>query len=160
MEKSYLEKLKRDYEEIKKKYSLPDYKALNEEFDIEKLQDKETDMLLREVRRALTEKITSYLKFVEMFIAPGETPMFFLVLMKGLSISEKKILEELYTELGKMEIKALALDNLSDDKKEADFIKHVYAKWPNIKEKFAIIFSELEKSFEKTTLKKEKGYLG
>ena len=51
-----LEELKKEYEKLKKKHNLPIFKGMNEDFEIEKLQEKETELLLREVRRIMIEK--------------------------------------------------------------------------------------------------------
>ena len=48
---SCLEELKKKYEKLQKQYSLPSFEKLNEEFDIEKIAENETDFLLREVRK-------------------------------------------------------------------------------------------------------------
>ena len=45
-----LEQLKKDYEVIRKKYNLPGFKELNEDFYIEEIAESETDILLRKIR--------------------------------------------------------------------------------------------------------------
>jgi len=56
-EESCLDELKKNYAILQKKYNLPDYQELNEEFDVEKLQDLETDTLLRAVRKIIRRNI-------------------------------------------------------------------------------------------------------
>ena len=155
-----LKRLKKEYEQLKDKYSLPDFQEMNYEFEIEKLQDKETETLAREIRRLMSEKNTYYLKFIEMFLNPGAAPMFFLVLVKNMNHVEKKLLEELYNKLGRNEILSLKLDNKHDEKKEAEFIKKFYKEWQEIKEKFGEVLKVLEESWERKSEQKEKGYLG
>lgn len=155
-----LDKLKKQYEKLKIKYSLPSFEALNKDFEIEKLQEKETETLTREIRRAITEKSLSYLKFTEMFMNPSNAPMFFLVLVKSLEAEDKKLLEELYMELGKFEIKSIALDNEYDEKKDIEFIKNFYREWQTIKQKFGKIMKAVEDAWEKKQEKRDKGYLG
>lgn len=155
-----LEELKKKYEKIRQKHNLPSFNDMNQDFDIEKLQEKDTETLTREIRRAMAEKNVAYLKFVEMFMNPSTAPMFFLALVKSLDSKERKLLEELYMELGKFEIKSISLDNKYDEKKDADFIKQFYKNWQEIKEKFARILKDIEESWDKKIEKKEKGYLG
>lgn len=155
-----LEKLKKQYEKLRKKYSLPSFEELNKDFEIEKLQEKETETLSREIRRAMAERSLAYLKFVEMFMNPSIAPMFFLALIKSVDSEDKKLLEELYTELGKFEIKEIALDNEYDEKKDAEFIKQFYGKWQEVKKKFGKLMKGIEKSWEKKSEKNDKGYLG
>lgn len=155
-----LDNLKEEYEKIRITYDLPSWKEMNEDFEIEKLQDKETDMLIRDVRRAMLEKSLSYLKFIEMFLNPGNAPMFFLALVKNIENDERKMLNDLYSELGKSEISSLSLDNEYNEAKEAEFIKKLFQEWKFIKTRFGKILEEIEASWERKETRKEKGYLG
>ncbi len=155
-----LEKLKKEYEKMRKKYALPSFEEMNNDFEIEKLQERETETLLREIRRAMIEKNLAYLRFLEMFMNPSNAPMFFLVLVKNFDNNEKKLAEELYIKLGKFEIMSIALDNVFDEKKDAEFINQFYNEWQDIKGKFSRILQGVEKSWEKKTERREKGYLG
>jgi len=157
---SELKDLKKQYEKLRKKYSLPSFQELNRDFEIEKLQERETEILSREIRRAIVEKNTLYLKFVEMFMNPSQAPMFFLALVKNLNGEEKKLLNELYLELGKFEIRSIALDNEYDEKKDAEFIKKFYKEWQEIKRKFGKVMKSIEEAWERKSEKGEKGYLG
>ncbi len=121
-----LSKLKKQYEKLRKKYKLPSFEELNKDFEIEKLQEKETETLSREIRRSMVDKNLAYLKFTEMFINPATAPMFFLALIKGLDSKEKKLVQELYMQLGKFEIESIALDNEYNEKKDGEFIKKFY----------------------------------
>lgn len=152
--------LKREYEKIREKHNLPSWKEINEDFEIEKLQDKETDMLIRDIRRTMLEKSMSYVRFIEMFLNPGNAPMFFLALIKNIENDERKMLNDLYSELGKQEISSLSLDNDFNEEKEAEFIKKVFQDWKSIKQRFGRIISEIQNSWEKKETRKEKGYLG
>jgi len=71
-EESALEELKEDYEKFKKIYKLPEFRQLNEDFDIEKVAQNETDFVLREVRRHMMDKIIAYLRFIEMLLNPSD----------------------------------------------------------------------------------------
>lgn len=155
-----LEKLKKEYEKLKDRYNLPSFVEINEDFEIEKLQERETDLLIREVRRIMVEKNSAYLRFIEMFLNPGNAPMFFFSLVKNMDHVDKKTLEELYGELGKFEILSLKLDNEYNEEKEAEFIKKFYKDWQEIKKKFGRLLKAVDDSWEKKSERKEKGYLG
>ena len=89
VKESSLEDLKKDYEKLKSKYALPSFKELNEEFDIEKAAEQETECLIREVRKLIMEKVIAYLRFIEMLLNPSNAPMFFFALVKGLTSVDK-----------------------------------------------------------------------
>lgn len=155
-----LDKLKRDYRILEQKYKLPSYQQLNEEFDIEKVQELETDTLLREVRKVVMDKVIAYLRFIEMLLNPSQAPMFFFALLKGLDNGDKKILEELYAKLGRLEIEVIVIDNDYSEKGEADFIKHLFNEWKGVKEDMKKISKSLRNSWDKKSERKEKSYLG
>ncbi|MEK6820226.1 MAG: hypothetical protein AABX71_00765 [Nanoarchaeota archaeon] len=160
MAETSLDELKKQYEWLRQRYKLPSFSEMNQDFEIEKLQEKETEILSREIRRAMIEKSLAYLRFVEMFMNPSSAPIFFFAMVKGLDTEEKKLLEELYSELGKYEVISLALDNEYNEEKELKFIKDFYNKWQEIKKKFSRILKSVEKDWEKKGEKKDKCYLG
>lgn len=153
-------KLKENFEKLRQKYGLPEFDKLNNDFDIEKLQENDTDFLLREIRRAMLEKNMAYLRFIEMFLNPNNTPMFLLVLIRSIDNNDKKYLNDLYLELGRHELKSLSLDNFYEESREADFIKMFYERWQEIKIRFGEIIDKLDKSLDNKQERKAKGYLG
>lgn len=160
MKEGNLDRLKKNYAELEKKYKLPSYKEINEEFDIEKLQELETDTLLREIRKIIMDKVIAYLRFIEMLLNPQNAPLFFFSLLKNVENSERKLLEEIYSRLGKIEIEVIDVDNDYKEEKEAIFIKHIIEEWKPIKEDMNKISKFLVKGWEKKTKSKEKSYLG
>ncbi|OYT38224.1 hypothetical protein B6U82_00375 [Candidatus Pacearchaeota archaeon ex4484_31] len=154
--KENLKKLKKEYEKLQKRYRLPSFSALNKEFEIEKIQDRETEFLLREIRRIISEKVAAFLHFLELFFNPTVAPFFVLTSIKSLSQSDKELIERIYKELAKIQLNSLALDIETNESKEAMFIKEVWKKWkelkPDLKE-----FSKILLGFQ---TKKRKGYVG
>lgn len=138
MEKSKLAKLKQEYEKIRKKYNLPSFKQLNEDFDIERITKKETELLTREVRWRITEKVSSAMRFLELFLNPATAPLFILSALKGIGAEARKLIEKSYNELVELEIASLNLDLAYDERSEAKFIKDAVERWvilsSNIKE--------------------------
>lgn len=120
-----LEELKEDYEKFKNQYNLPEFYELNKLFDIEDIEI-ETDFLLRKIRRAISERISSYSRFVEIFLNPTNAPMFFFKLLKKLDAKEKETLGMIYEQLGSLEIETILLDLEYSEEKEAEFIKKLY----------------------------------
>jgi len=155
-----LKDLKREYEKLKSKYSLPSFKEMNEDFEIEKLEERETEILARDIRRAMIEKNSAYLRFIEMFMNPSSSPMLFLALMKNMDNIDKKLVEDLYSKLGKYEILSLRLDNEYDEAKEAEFINKFFKEWQQVKKDFGSLLKFMEDSWDKKGERKEKGYLG
>ncbi len=152
--------LKKEYEKLRVKYNLPEYKLINEEFDIEKLQDHETETLLREIRKIMMDKVIAYLRFIEMLLNPANAPMFFFGLLKQLETADRKVLEETYAKLGKLEVEVINVDNDYSEAKEAGFILHLSDEWKLVKKNMGKISRFLIQAWEKKTGEKDRGYLG
>jgi hypothetical protein len=128
-----LEGLKKEYNVFKEKYSLPEFSELNEVFEIEDIENCETEFLLRKVRKVVSEKVAGYLRFTEIILNPSNAPMFFFKLIKKLDEDDKKILNEIYEELGKFEIELVKLDLEYSEVGEADFIKKIFNRFNEMK---------------------------
>ena len=109
--KHELTKLKKEYEIIKKKYALPDFKFMNETFEIETIPSEDTELFLKRIRKNITEKISSGLRAMEMFLNPQPTPIFLFKIIKAFSSDDKVIIEELYHKFTYFEIEAFGLEN-------------------------------------------------
>jgi len=155
-----LEELKNNYEILRKKYALPEFKQLNEEFDIEKVAENETECLLREIRKAIMDKAIAYLRFIEMLLNPTNAPLFFLALIKGLSVDDRKILEKLYDKIGHFEIDVIELDCQYSEEDEAGFIKKATKEWKIISDNMIKLVEVLRRNWNQKSKKDERGYCG
>lgn len=155
-----LEKLKGDYEALRKKFNLPSFQQLNEEFEIERIAEHETDILLREVRKAITEKAIAFLRFLELMINPSSAPFFLLSIIKDFSISDKKLVEKIYRKLCEFEIKAIALDLKYNEKTEAEFIRESARKWQDLQDDLQELSTLINRAWNATSEKKERSYFG
>ncbi len=158
-EKSKLNKLKEEYSKLQKKYTLPDFDRLNEDFKIEKVAQEETEILVREIRESVGETLENFLRFIEAILNPVNVPMFLFPIIKSLSAEEKNKLSEIYKKISKLEIEAMKLIDYSE-KKEAEFIKNSYKLWQEIKKDFVKIIEAVEKRLDIKIEKTEKGYFG
>lgn len=150
-QKNDLEDLKKAYEEIRIKHELPLFEKINEDFHIEKIAGTETDYLIREIRRFMSDKIQNYLRFMETMINPVNAPLFILSLIKNVEEKEKKILSEIHSKLSKIQTSLIELDLKYSEEKEVKFIKENYENWQKIKEELLEIISSLNEKKEKKT---------
>jgi len=138
-----IDEFKKKFKVLKEKYDLPEFTKLNETFDIEDI-DIESEFLLRKIRRAMSEKIASYLRFAEMILNPSNTPLFFFNLVKKLNREDSENLGKIYEKLGNFEIEILSLDLEYSEKKEAEFINRIYTIFNNeVKGNFLKIIEKL-----------------
>jgi len=147
MEKEYnLENLKKDYKKIQKKYDLPDFEKLNEDFQIEKVIEVKTDFLIREIRKFMADKFSNYLRFIEAILNPVNVSMFIFSVIKSIGVEEKNKLTDIYKNLAKIEVRLIELEVKFIEEKEADFIKESYNIWQKIKEDLLNVVGVIKKN--------------
>ncbi len=156
-----LEKFKAEYEKVQKKYNLPSFEDMNNAFDIEEVSSKNTERILRLIRRRITEKTSSYLRFMEVFLNPSQAPLFYMMLAKNMPEEGRTAVNEVYFELGKIELDHLKLELIDySEGIESKAIKSFYEVWNKAKEQLGILVEIFEKQWKKTTQTKDKTYLG
>lgn len=146
------------YTDLKKDHDLPEFESLTQDFDIEKIQDKETAFLAREIRRTINEKITAYIHLFETLTNPQSPPMFVFKILKNISSEEKEIIQEFYNTLSKTQIEIMKLDTVYSEKNEIKFIKHAYQTWQNMSPKIYTLFESIESNFEKNDKSADRSY--
>ncbi len=154
-----IEKLKKDYEVLRKKHSLPTFEELNEDFQIEKM-DPDSDFLIREVRRWVSEKSVNYLKLVETLMNPSNVPFFVYSIVKVLGKEEKDKLNEFYNKLSKRQVEIIKLDLVYNEKNEVKFIKDVFNEWKIMKVELFDIIDFVEKNVDKKSEVNNPAYFG
>ncbi len=155
-----IKSIKEDYKKIEEKFNLPAFEKLVEDFDIEKISEKEEGLLIRDIRRAIAEKISGYLHLFEMLMNPASPPMFVFSFMKNLSEQDKKEIKDIYKELARIQIFTIKLDTIYNENKEGEFIKKTFTNWEGLKKKIYSLVEIFEKEFEKNSETKEKSYFG
>ena len=155
-----LEKLKKDYSEIQKKFSLVSFEEMNQDFHIEKLSEVETDYLIREIRKFLTEKLQNYARFIETVLNPANASLFIFSLVKTLETKQKEALTEVYKKLVKQELELVGLDLEFSEEKEAEYVKKVFSLWQDIKKDMLDVFKFVRENWDKEADKGSKAYFG
>jgi hypothetical protein len=154
-----IEKLKEKYQELKKRYSLPEFKFLNDNFEIENI-DSESELILKAIRKHITEKIFFVLRSLEMFMNPQNAPLFVFNFLKSFTESEKDRIKQLYDKVSGYEIEAFGLEAGYEETKEAAFIKKSCEDWKGISEELTKIYSIMKVNHGKDSRKQEKSYFG
>jgi hypothetical protein len=155
-----IRKLKEAYLILLNKYNLPAYEKLNEDFQIEKAAEYETEFVLKEIREIITNKFLNYLRFIESILNPSNSPMFMFAVVKTLGAEEKEKLTELYKKIAKIEVDLIELDLEYSERKEAEAIKKYYEMWQNIKKDFMVIVEVIKKNWDNKIEEDKGNYLG
>ncbi len=159
-EESKLDELKKIYLKLQKEHNLPSFEALNEDFQIEKVSDVETDFLIRELRRTISDKPFTYLRFVESLINPANAPMSVLSVVKTLGSEEKEKLAEIYKKLVRNEILLIETDISFSEEKEAKFIRETYETWQEVKKDLLEVIGSVNLNWDSKVEVNGKKYFG
>jgi len=150
--------LKKQYFVLEKRHKIPSFNAVNEDFEIDKI-DKESDCLIRIVRKIMMEKIVNTLQFLDSLTNPVNAPRIYHSYIKSMSVEDRKIIEGIYDVLAKVSLDSLALEFEYNEKREAELIKEVFKAWQDIKLKLGEIIKHMSKP-NSEGVKKEKSYYG
>lgn len=148
-EESKLKKLKEEYKKLKEEYNLPEFEKLNEDFYIERISEVETEILIREIRRYIAEKLANYMRFLEGIIHPINSPIFIFSIIKTINQEQKNQLTEIYKKLARNELKLIKIDIKFSKENEAEFIKNSWKIWLEIKEELLEILNKVEENWDK-----------
>jgi len=155
-----LENFKEEYNKIQEKYDLPSFEELNSDFAIEKAADNETEYLVREIRRYVSDKLFNYLRFTETLLNPVNAPLWIFSIVKTMDESQKKKLSEIYKKLAENELRLFELDLSFSEENEAVFIKRGYKLWKEIQGEYLDFLDKVKKNWGNKFEVNNKGYFG
>ena len=139
--------LKQDYDKLRKERSLPSFDELNYAFDIGKIE-RDSGNLLRDVRKMCSEKISHYLRLLELMLNPSQASPMFLVLLKEVTAQDRKVMDKVFTSFIELEINSYKLDIKSSPEDESAFIKYVYKIWVENSSDVLHLVGILERNFK------------
>ena len=153
-----LPELKKRYISVQKKNKLPSFDVLNENFEIDKI-DRDTDCLLRLIRKVMMEKVVNSLSFLDLILNPVNAPRMYVAYARSLTAEDRKIIDEIYTSLSSVSLASLDLEVDYSEKKEAEAVKKILLAWNSVKPKFRIIMSNMKRPGN-ISARKDKSYFG
>jgi len=90
-----IEQIKEQYGGLQKKYQLPNFELINQNFEIEKIEN-ETEFFARTIRKVMMDKIINALGFFDMFTSGNPIPRLYMPFVKSMTLGDRKVLDELY----------------------------------------------------------------
>jgi hypothetical protein len=152
------EKIRKKYDELKEKYTLPDFEELNKEFELSTIEYE--DFLLRQVRKKIVDKINAMCEFLEDLLSP-DTAIANIYEYKAFNDNERKKIFELYKKLKVLEKLSLELSLNHDEEKDAEFIEDVFSSWDKIRNEMIGFIKKIKSFWEnESTTEYKAGYFG
>jgi len=152
-----LKDLKEEYRKFEKKYGLPGFEKINQDFDIEKI-DKESEIFLKHVRKVMMEKVVNVLGFLEMLLNPMNAPRMYMVYVNSVSDEDRKKIGEIYNKLSELVLISLESEVEYHENNEAEVINKIFSVWNSVKNDLKGILSDMKKP--SVNVRKEKNYFG
>ncbi|MEM4263922.1 MAG: hypothetical protein QW666_03460, partial [Candidatus Woesearchaeota archaeon] len=113
--------VKKEYELLKKKYNLPDFELLDNEFEISTIE--KPDFLLRSIKKKICEKMDFAAELLAKLIQPETTCIADLYEYRCFNDAEKKEIFALYSKILYLQRRLFEADFLLDDHADAAIIK-------------------------------------
>jgi len=135
-------------------------RELSQDFNIEKLNEKESDYLLRNIRKVIDEKLSAYMNFFEIIINPSLPTLFIFQIIKKIDSDIRKKINKNYKVLSKFQIESMKLDTLYDEKSEAGFIKEIFSEWQKLKKEIYDLIENFEYNLEENEEGRKESYFG
>ncbi len=150
--------IKKQYLELAKKYKLPHYSILNNEFEISLIEH--PDFLLREIRRKIAEKLDYYARTLEELLS-AEPTLNSLHECKNLSDEKKKKVYLVHRTLMTMVRSSAEVGITNSEEENSAFIKNALEQWSKIKHALKDVIIMMKDSWkEEASEKEELGYFG
>jgi len=151
--------INKKYDQLKKKYKLPDFKSLDSEFEISSIE--KSNYLLRAIISEIIENINNYSKLLQEILNPDTSSLTSMHEYRSLNDEEKDKIYNLYKKLMIIERSSMLLKLNQNEKKEAEFISNVLKEWSNIKKELSYFIGKIEDSWKKeTSIKEDLKYFG
>jgi len=144
--------LQEEYEILRKKYNLPSYKELDEEYELLYFQSVlEIKYPLRFIRRRIIDKVNGFIHFFQNILHPINSNLISLEESSFLTEEEKQGVVHLVKNLLILERESLLLDIDHQEKKDAEFIQRAHKQWLGYKHNVLEYISKIKEGWKKET---------
>jgi len=145
-EKKDLEKLKEEYAKIQKKYDLPKFEDLDDEFEIREIPPEV--FIIREIRRFMSRRMQAISELLEPILSAGGRELHSFIETKIFEKEEIDDLYKFYKHLWTLVHEGITA-SLETEASEVAFIKKVWKNWPEIKKEAHKYADQLAKGWAK-----------
>ena len=152
--------IEKQYNELKKKRKLPEFKEIDREFEISDLE--ETNFLLQAIVRRIAEKLDFYSTMLEEVMQPDTSNLYAMHETRYFDDDEKKQMYELYTKLMNFNRQSIEASLMHNEKEDSDFISNLFDEWKVLKQELLKFVKKMRASWktEEADIKEDLGYLG
>jgi len=147
------------YNELRKKHKLPEFKEIDNEFEISDIE--ETSFLLRAIVRRIAEKLDFYTTMLEELLQPDTSNLYAMHETRFFDQSEKNKMYDLYRRLMDYNRQSIEFSLEHNDKDKVEFINNILNEWGSLRKELLKFVKKMRASWSiDTDIKEDIGYLG
>ncbi|MBI2651051.1 hypothetical protein HYX01_01130 [Candidatus Woesearchaeota archaeon] len=151
--------IEKSYNELCKKFNLPKFKSIDEEFEISTLDTEK--FLLSDILGKVAERLGFYIDVIGNLAHPDASSLSTMHEIRFFSDDEKSAMYKLFKKLMKYDRSIMELMLINDNSKNAEFLNHFFPEWIGLKKEILVFIKKIKESWEKdTTIEEDIGYLG
>ena len=149
----------KQYNELRKKLKLPDFKDIDFEFEISDLE--ETNFLLRAIVRKIAEKLDFCSTMLEELLQPEPSNLYAMHETGFFDEDEKKQMNALYSRLMVLNRHSIEVILSNNENEQTSFINNVFNEWKTLKNELLKYVRKMKDTWTSEIESDEKvGYLG
>ena len=149
--------IEKEYKSLK--YKLPDFKKLDNEFEISTIQGIDNNkFILRFIRRKMNEKIIFFCRIIESILYPSQPNIITMVESKAFTEEEKQSISEFYKKLMHYEKESINLDVDENESLTVKYINDVEKIWPEVKKQVLEMTKKMQNSWSEKEIQTESSY--
>ena len=151
--------IEKEYSELSKKYELPKFKEIDEEFELSSFETEK--FLLKGTLRRIAEKLEFYIDVIGNLVHPDGTSISSMYEIRFFSDNEKNEMYMLFKKMMKFHRNVIELVLSNDAKDHARFLNEFFAEWMEMKNSLRVYIGKMKESWEKeTSIQEDLGYFG
>ena len=151
--------IEKQYNELKKKHKLPDFREIDFEFELSDLEP--TNFLIRAVIRRIVERLDFYTTIVEEVLQPDASNFYSMHESRFFDDDEKKQMYDFYKRLMNYNRQSVELSLGNNEKEETEFINNFFNEWKEDKMELVRYIKKMKDSWKsETDVDEDIGYLG
>ncbi len=151
--------LEHHYNDLKKKHSLPDFAALDKEFEISTIE--KPAFLLRAIRRKVGERIDAAIQLIDPLIQPDAGSYVHLTEYRAITENDRKELIAHFQHVMELSLACIDAELSTDDAQDATFINRAATEWPALRAALRPFVKKIGAHWTKNTEHKtDVGYFG
>ncbi|MBS3144949.1 hypothetical protein J4208_05190 [Candidatus Woesearchaeota archaeon] len=148
--------LPKAYEALQKKYTLPAYHDLNNEFELLYISASlvSLDFPLRFIRRRMADRIGNAVNYLQALLQPNPGSLVLMRESSFFSSDEKLKIGDLLQQMIALERTSFVLDLQGDEKQDAHYIHETFKQWISLKKIYATFIARLPEHWKQQEEKK------